>query len=105
MGGSGFAIDMIRKVKANRALRKERINRYKRSSASIRQKKSIRKQKLLNKRDFRVYTNEERRRLREAIKRTRKRESFRSWILTLIISFILVGLGYWLVKTIGVIFG
>ena len=99
MGGSGFAIDMIRKAKANRALRKERINKYKERTAS-RTGRLKGKRVKTSKRIFKSYTKAEREALVEEIRKARKEENMKTWIFTLI-TFVSVSiLIYWLVKTI-----
>lgn len=99
MGGSGFAIDMIRKVKANRALRKERINKYKERTAR-RTGRLKGKRVKTSERIFKSYTKDERIALVEEIRITRKKENIKSWILTLLTLVFLGGFIYWMIKTI-----
>jgi hypothetical protein len=104
MGGSGFAIDMIRKAKANRALRKERINRYREKSSRLRKGKGKVKTRT-EKRQFKSYSTKERQLMKSEIRRVRQKKSLKSWGWSLVLSFILTGLVYWLFKTIATAVG
>jgi hypothetical protein len=104
MGGSGFAIDMIRKAKANRALRKERINRYREKSSRLGKGQGF-ERKSSEKREFKSYSAEERQLMKNEIRRARRKKSWQSWGWTLVLSSILTGLLYWLFKTIATAVG
>lgn len=99
MGGSGFAIDMIRKVRANRELRKATLGKYRNRLRDLKSRK-VKGNKVSSSVSFKEYTDDERSRMRAEIRLEKSSQNRVSWFWSILISLAVVAIGYWVFETI-----
>lgn len=86
MAGEGFVMDMIRRSRQNRALRKQKINRYKEMARSLRYNTKV---ELRETRKFKEYTDAEMAAMKEEVKREVNMRYYGPWIISTVITILI----------------